>query len=265
MLSLSPRYDLFRFAFPKDFLPKELEQKYMKILNKTPGVITSPIDYLNESIQSVTIPGISDIVITQQQHSSNDNTRGAGRINVEPRREAIYQSTSNPLEKINPEFRVTFRLNQGFYNYFMLYEAIFHQVCKTHNKKHQDILFVELLNEEGEILSESDTYFHSFYLPKADGSLGKTTSKAQGLTVISSDVGEDVDDSPLLAEDFMLIDPANTKDLIEISMKNSKGKIIDYYLYKYTVNMWVEGSDSESVSALNGGKFRLHLNFRTAQ
>ena len=158
MLSLSPRYDLFRFVFPKDFLPKELEQKYMKLLNKTPGVITSPIDYLNESIQSVTIPGISDIVITQQQHSSNDNTRGAGRINVEPRREAIYQSTSNPLEKINPEFRVTFRLNQGFYNYFMLYEAIFHQVCKTHNKNHQDILFVELLNEEGEIISRITFY-----------------------------------------------------------------------------------------------------------
>ena len=71
MLSLAPRLDLFRFAFPKDFLPKDIETKYRHILEKNSWVITTPIDYLNESIQGIKIPGISDINIQQTQHSNN--------------------------------------------------------------------------------------------------------------------------------------------------------------------------------------------------
>ena len=71
MLSLSPRYDLFRFELPKDFLPESVQEKYQKILSKNAGVIVSPIDYLNESIQSVHIPGINDLVVEQTQHESN--------------------------------------------------------------------------------------------------------------------------------------------------------------------------------------------------
>ena len=63
MLSLSPRYDLFRFNFPIDFLPEEIEEKYSKILNKDPNVLINPIDYLNESIQGVTFPGIKELLV----------------------------------------------------------------------------------------------------------------------------------------------------------------------------------------------------------
>ena len=55
MLSLSPRYDLFKFSFPKDFLPEEVLVKYNKVLSKNAGVITNAIDYLNESIQGVSL------------------------------------------------------------------------------------------------------------------------------------------------------------------------------------------------------------------
>lgn len=153
MLSLSPRYDLFRFAFPKDFLPKEIEEKYASILNKNAGVLVSPIEYLNESIQGVNFPGISDIVIQQQQHSTNEIKRSLGKINVEPKREAIYQSTANPLEKIEQSFKVTFRMNQGLYNYFMMYETIFHQICKPKDRGHQPVLYIELLDATGVITS----------------------------------------------------------------------------------------------------------------
>lgn len=153
MLSLSPRYDLFKFSFPKDFLPKEVEEKYQKMLNKNQAVITTPIDYLNESIQGINFPGISDILIQQQQHSSNDIKRGLGKINVEPKTDITYQTTSNPLDKITKEFKVTFRFNQGLYNYFMLYETIFHQVCKPIERGHIPVLYIELLGESGVITS----------------------------------------------------------------------------------------------------------------
>lgn len=154
MLSLSPRYDLFRFAFPKDFIPQSIEEKYLKIINKTPGVLTTPIDYLNESIQGINIPGISDVLIQQQQHSSNNIQRLSHRINIEPKREAVYRSTANPLEKIGQEFKITFRMNQGLYNYFMLYEIILMQMTKPGEVDQQPILILEIMNEDGEVIAK---------------------------------------------------------------------------------------------------------------
>ena len=153
MLSLSPRYDLFRFQFPRDFLPKEVEEKYAKIIAKEPGIICTPIDYLNESIQGINFPGITDINIIQQQHSSNSIERSNNRLNVEPKTDIIHTSTSNPLDKINKEFRVTLRMNQGLYNYFMLYETLFHYICKPILREEEPILYIELMDEDGVVRS----------------------------------------------------------------------------------------------------------------
>lgn len=157
MLSLSPRYDLFRFALPKDFLHKEVYDKYNKIINKDPGVITDPINYLNESIQTITIPGISDILINQQQHSSNNIKKsniGLGKINVEPKTDITYTSPRNPLDCINKEITINFRLNQGLYNYFMIFETIFYRICKPSEHEFDPVFYIELLNEDGKIVSK---------------------------------------------------------------------------------------------------------------
>ena len=153
MFSLSPRYDLFKFSLPKDFLPKEVEEKYTKILNRNAAIITTPIDYLNESIQSITFPGISDLNITQEQHGKNDGTRALGKINVEPKHDINYRSSSNPLENIAKEFKVTFRMNQGLYNYFMIYESIFYKFLKTKQYVSEPVFMIDILDETGKITS----------------------------------------------------------------------------------------------------------------
>ena len=87
-LSLSPRYDLFRFMLPNEFLPKEVAAKWQKYIDRDAVVILNPLDYLNESIKGITIPGISDVNIQQNQHGSNTIVRqnatkyNLGRINV---------------------------------------------------------------------------------------------------------------------------------------------------------------------------------------
>lgn len=154
MLSLAPRMDLFRFVLPKDFLPTEVEEKYYKLFQQNASVITTPIDYLNESIMGVSFPGISDINIIQDQHGSNSIKesnlgKGMGKINVEPKHEIVYTTPDNPLEKIEKEFKVTFRKNQGLYNYFMLYETIFYKICKPHLYPPVDKLYIDILNEKG--------------------------------------------------------------------------------------------------------------------
>lgn len=173
MLSLSPRMDLFKFTLPKDFLPSEVEEKYYKLFQQNPGVITTPIDYLNESIIGVSFPGVSDINIIQDQHgsnsikSSNNGGKGLGKMNVEPKHEIIYTTPDNPLEKIEKEFKVTFRQNQGLYNYFMLYETIFYKICKPQSYPPIDRLYIDILSENGTIISR--VLFKDCHIDGIDG------------------------------------------------------------------------------------------------
>lgn len=156
MLSLSPRFDLFKFLLPIDFLPESIEGKYRNVLIQNAGVIQSPIDYLNESIQSISLPGFSDLNISQNQNSRNRVVRSQhnlGRINVEPTHEQTYIGSENPLSKISKEFKVTFRLNQGLYNYFMIYETIFYRYLKDIGEQQDEIFMIDLLDETGKITS----------------------------------------------------------------------------------------------------------------
>ena len=156
MLSLSPRYDLVRFHLPKTFIPIDVEEKYTALLNKDANTMTSAIDYLNESIQGVTMPGISDLTTTQVQHGSNNIPRtdvGRKRINVEASHEITYLGTGNPLEKIEKEFKVTFRANQGLLNYFMLYETAFYYACREYCWEEEPVMYIEILSEDGTAIS----------------------------------------------------------------------------------------------------------------
>lgn len=153
MLSLSPRYDLFRFHLPKTFLPPEVEAKYTAILNKDAYTMTTAIDYLNESIQGVSMPGINDLTTVQTQHGSNNITRTSDRLNVEAAHEITYLTVENPLEKIDKEFKVTFRSNNGLLNYFMLYETAFWYACREYTWDCEPVMYIELLNEDGTVIS----------------------------------------------------------------------------------------------------------------
>lgn len=170
MLSLTPRRDLFRFIFPKDFLPDAIKEKYEKVLSKNAGVITTPIDYLNESIQTITLPGISEINIQQQQHSTNNIQRKDAptpSINIDPRTDINYTSSTNPLNNIDKTFKIGFRMNQGLFNYFMLYETIFYRICKPLSYPPDKVLYVELLDETGKICTRIK--FFDVYIDGIDG------------------------------------------------------------------------------------------------
>lgn len=172
MLSLSPRADLFVFKFPKDFLPKEIEEKYTKLLNRDKSVIRTAIDYLNESIQGISFPGLSDLLVEQTQHSTHPANRGVqiglkgARVNTEPARSNNTYSPNNILSQITGEFTVTLRKNQGMYNYFMIYETIFHKVLKEYANitKPDDFFEIDILEESGKIFGKV-----KLFQPRIDG------------------------------------------------------------------------------------------------
>lgn len=170
-LSLSPRLDLFSFKFPKDFLPDEINEKYAKVLNKEKNVIISPIDYLNESIQGVTMPGLQNLLVEQQQHSplhpANIHPQkglAGARVSIEPERINQTYSPANILSQIGGELKVTFRRNQGLYNYLMLYETAFYKCLKQYASNDGDRVFVlNILDETGLIIGRIQ-----FFDPRID-------------------------------------------------------------------------------------------------
>ena len=171
-LSLSPRLDLFVFRFPKDFLPEEIEKKYTLLLNQEKSLIRTPIEYLNESIQGISFPGISDLLVEQQQNSQHpENLKAQSglklkRVNVEPARNNVTYSPKNILSQIGGEFTVTLRKNQGLYNYFMIYETIFYKVLKEYDNvtKEDDLFEIDILDSTGKVIGRV-----KLFQPRIDG------------------------------------------------------------------------------------------------
>ena len=152
MLSLPPRFDQFRFMIPKEFIPKVVRDKYDAIIAKNANVFANSMDYLNESIRGVQLPGIENLIVEQQQVSHNimdNNGKLNGKINIEPHHTNSTMGTGNIISKIANTFTVTFRQNQGLYNYFMIYESIFHRYVKPelYGQQTNDVFDIVFLDE----------------------------------------------------------------------------------------------------------------------
>lgn len=166
-LSLAPRFDQFRFMIPKEYIPAVVLNKYDAILAKNPSVFMNSLDYLNESIKGITLPAIENLIVEQQQVSHNimrNNIQLNGKLNIEPDHTNSTLSSENIISKINNTFTVTFRQNQGLYNYFMIYESIFHRYTKPelYRSTENDLFDVIFLDEDSVPVSRMMLYQPEF-------------------------------------------------------------------------------------------------------
>ena len=147
-LSLNPRFDIFRLNFPKELIPNEIYEKWSKLLNKNnKNVFREPIDVINECIQTIEIPGVSEGVVEQTQTMRNTQT---GR--VEPLGKVSYRTAQNPLNIITNKITVTFRHMYGFYSYFLLMECWYYHHSKTTLDEFTPLIVIDILDEEGHAL-----------------------------------------------------------------------------------------------------------------
>lgn len=132
---LNSRNNLFNFQFPRTFIPDEVAAKYKKYLNRMPGnIITEPIDFINYSIQGISIPGISFDPITQ---APNDGT-------------LTYKRGSIPIQNlIQREFTVTMQLLDGFINYWILQDTLLYYYSKKVKENSIDDIKLQILDAEG--------------------------------------------------------------------------------------------------------------------
>ena len=159
MFSLKGRQDNFKLIIPDDFISKEINEKYTNILKAQKSFLYRPIDFLNETIQSIEVLGFNNAVFTQQQTGSGYPIINKQRIEENRFRhtssEVVYRSEQTPINLIEKTLIIHFRHTLGFVNYFLLFENFWYQYSR--DRKYDEIsesFSVNLLNNKGEIYSK---------------------------------------------------------------------------------------------------------------
>lgn len=109
---LSARNNQFKFAFPRNFIPGEIADKYRSYFNKMPGgLIKEPIDFFNYGIQSINLPGPSFTPV--EQNDFPGITRN-------------LRSSLPEQETFDTVLTVTMQAFDGWINYWMAIEIFQH-------------------------------------------------------------------------------------------------------------------------------------------
>jgi hypothetical protein len=105
---LNARQNGFIFNFPKGFVKSEVVEKYEKYINRLPIPYDTVDTFINSTIQQVNFPTLRTIDTAEQ-------IRPGGF-------KQSYKSSTTLQNLIQREFSVTFKLGEGFINYWVLYE-----------------------------------------------------------------------------------------------------------------------------------------------
>lgn len=169
MLSLKGRQDGFRLTLPKDFIPKNIEEKYSHILNKKRSFIIKPIDFLNETIQSVEVLGFQNASVLQSQQVKGNPNIGYSRYKENifpyPASEVAYRSPQSAISLIDKTLNITFKHTLGYLNYFILFESFLYYYQRDVNSQElPKYIDIDLMDENGSIYSKI-----VIYAPVIDG------------------------------------------------------------------------------------------------
>lgn len=157
MFTLKGRKDAFRLLLPKEFLYKDIEEKYSKILQDKKGYFYSPIDFLNESIQRVQVLGFNEAAfMNQQQMKTGYPIINQNRIEQNefpyPATEEVYRSPASGIGLFDKTLNIEFKHQLGYLNYFMIFENFWYMYSRDLN--YSDIVhnfYIDIFNEIGEV------------------------------------------------------------------------------------------------------------------
>jgi len=134
---LNTRASSYYFIFPKGFFPDRIKKKYEDYIKKQPIPYDNVQDFLNSTIQSVSMPSLTMDSVQQ--------VRKLGKI--------IKYKNSIPVQDLfNKDFSISFRVVDGFINYWVFMETVLYFL----NFKNEDLFIqslpLRLLDNEGNIM-----------------------------------------------------------------------------------------------------------------
>lgn len=115
MFSNNPRKDLFEVLFPDSFFIDEVTKKYDDIIRQRKYPLDDMKSVLLESIQSFNTPDFGYQLVGQQTHDGSSNV---GQTNMTAPKTSAQQTTDKT-------FGISFRMVDGYLNYFYLLELFF--------------------------------------------------------------------------------------------------------------------------------------------
>lgn len=163
MLSLNANKDNWQLIFDNDFIPEEIKNKYTKVLSLKKSFITDPVSFVNESVQKIQVLGFNGASFQQQQttvgYPLRDQTRTAENYFQHAASDVNYRSVANPIQIIDKTLNVQFRMDQGFLNYFIIFESFFYKYCRDTTYEDLDQFFViNIYNELNEVYCRIKLY-----------------------------------------------------------------------------------------------------------
>lgn len=163
-MTLKAKQDAFKLIIPENFICDEIKEKYTDIIKAQKSFCYRPIDYLNETIQSVQILGFMDSTVVQpqsgrgQQPLINQERKNENRF-MHTASDYSYRSEKNPIALIDKTLNVYFRHTLGFVNYFLIFENFFYQYSRDRKYKElPDSFTINIFNNIGEIYSRIIIY-----------------------------------------------------------------------------------------------------------
>jgi len=136
---LNVRQNGFIFNFPKGFLHPSVIEKYEPYVKRMPTPYDTLHDFINATIQSINFPTLRGIDLVEQ-------IRPGGF------RQA-YKSATTLQNLIQREFTVTFKLGEGFINYWIIYENIVKFLDFENPNQYFDDFRLLLLDNDGIIMT----------------------------------------------------------------------------------------------------------------
>ncbi len=151
MFTLANKKDGFRLLLPKDFLLPDIQKKYGNIIRKKRSFYVNPIDFLNETIQTVDVLGFQNATITQDQPSKGTTDKDTDEF-LFPSAPYSWRNPQSPLSIIDMTLNIQFRHTLGYLNYMMIYENFLLQYSRiTTYDELPDAFYVDLFDEKGVI------------------------------------------------------------------------------------------------------------------
>ena len=132
---LTARQNGFYFNFPKGYFSESLQEKYTAYVKRLPIPYDTIGDFMNATIQSVTFPTLSSIDHVEQ-------TRPGGY-------RQIHKSSTHIQNLVTRDFNITFKLVEGYMNYWIMYEAMVNALDFSNTEAYLPDLTLRLLDADG--------------------------------------------------------------------------------------------------------------------
>jgi hypothetical protein len=135
---LNPKSSSFYFVFPRGFFPKTVVDKYLPYIKRQPIPFDTVDNYINSTIQSVGIPGMTIDTVEQ--------TRNLGK-------KISYKSATPVQDLFSHEFEIRFKMVDGFINYFIMMDTLLHFLNFINDSLFIQNLPIRIMDNEGNIVT----------------------------------------------------------------------------------------------------------------